>query len=121
MKTLIKILFPYFQIFDTLKLEYQILVCDHDYLYWDTTFKEVKENGSLVKSRFPDLQCSHRQCCKCWKKERLNTTVGDWKWKRTNHDFPKHGTPFVVLYNPKGIKTKQQMRDELLNSILKKD
>lgn len=119
MKRLLKILFPYFHIFDALKLEYQILVCNHDYIYWDTTFKEVKEDGSLHKSRFPDLQCSHRECCKCGKKERLNTTVGDWKWKRTNHDFPKHGTPFVALYNPHGFKSLQQKRDEILNELLK--
>ena len=121
MKSLLKILFPYFHIFDALKLEYKILVCNHDYIYWDTTFKDVKIDGTLSKSKFPDLQCSHRQCCKCRKKERLNTTVGDWKWKRVNYTFPKQGIPFVSLYNPHGFKSLEQKRDELLNSILNKD
>jgi hypothetical protein len=49
----------------------------------------------------------------------LNTTVGDWKWKRVNYNFPKHGTPFVALYNPHGFKSLQQKRDEILNELLK--
>ena len=94
-------------------------MCDHDYIYWDTTFKEVKKDGTLNTSRFPDLKCSHRECGKCGKKERLNTTVGDWKWKRVNYAFPKHGKPFVALYNPQGFKSLQEKRDEILNELLK--
>jgi len=120
LKTLIKILFPYFQIFDTLKLEYQILICDHKYKYWDTIFKEIDVNGDLKACRFPPIQNSHRLCNKCGKKERLNMKVGNWHWERVEYEFPNSGS-FLAIYNPKGIKTKQQMRDELLNSILKKD
>jgi hypothetical protein len=48
----------------------------------------------------------------------LKTTVGDWKWKRVNYNFPKHGVPFVALFNPHGYKSLQEKRNEILDKLL---
>ncbi len=102
-----------------IRLEYRIFTCKHDYIYWDTIFEEVRKDGLRIKSNFPNFECSHRQCLQCGKKESLKTTVGDWGWKRVNYDFPKHGKPFVGLYNPYGYKSLQERRDDVLDKLLK--
>lgn len=106
-----------FDLYGLLKVAIIQIRCDHNYTYWDTIFKELLEDGSLKDTKFPTVTGSHRLCKSCGKRQRLNMQVNNWHWERVSYEFPKSG-PFVAIYNPKGFKSKQEIRDELIQRIL---
>jgi hypothetical protein len=92
--------------------------CSHDFQYWNTEILEIDVNGNEIPTRYSPIAGTHRKCSKCDKKQRLDMTPGEWRFKNCNFNFPKHGISFKAYSNPFGFKTKQEIRDSKLDQLL---